>query len=309
MDSLNERIQTEVENMALVDTHEHTIPESERDEYATDFTYLFGHYNSSDLVSAGMSPGLLESVRLPMYRYRTLYFKRTKLRRFLPEPERENMSLEERWQAMEPYWERIRNTAYARVTLLTIRELFGIPDLNKDTYQQLSQAIADSRRPGWYRHVMKEKANIDKALVDIMSTDMDQELLIPVMRPDPFIDIRNRQNLEDLIAEADMSIHTLDDLTKAMRTVMDKDHANGAVGVKSALAYVRILHYEKVSRHEAEQAFNRITAHLGEDPSFLGAKPLQDFMMHQMIRNAIDLNLPIQMHTGLQEGNEVKGKV
>ncbi|MDP3063963.1 MAG: amidohydrolase family protein, partial [Chloroflexota bacterium] len=30
----------------------------------------------------------------------------------------------------------------------------------------------------------------------------------------------------------------------------------------------------------------------------------QDYMMHQVIRAAIDAKLPIQIHTGLQEGNE-----
>ncbi len=66
MAQINERIMSEVEKVALVDTHEHTMPESERNEYAVDFTYLFGHYNSSDLVSAGMPPRLMEAVRLPV---------------------------------------------------------------------------------------------------------------------------------------------------------------------------------------------------------------------------------------------------
>jgi predicted TIM-barrel fold metal-dependent hydrolase len=32
--------------------------------------------------------------------------------------------------------------------------------------------------------------------------------------------------------------------------------------------------------------------------------PLQDFMVHQLIQLAIQHDLPIQIHTGLQEGNE-----
>ena len=31
---------------------------------------------------------------------------------------------------------------------------------------------------------------------------------------------------------------------------------------------------------------------------------MQDYMMHQVIRAAIDAGLPVQIHTGLQEGNE-----
>ncbi len=74
------------------------------------------------------------------------------------------------------------------------------------------------------------------------------------------------------------------------------------MGVKSALAYYRTIHYEKTTRHEAETVFNRIFSHLGEGVSWAEAKPLQDFLMHAVIQRSIEAKLPIQIHTGLQEG-------
>ena len=71
------------------------MPEAERGKYALDFSYLFGHYNSSDLISAGMPPRLLEAVRLPMYKYQQWTARRTKSVMKSLEPEREDMSLEE----------------------------------------------------------------------------------------------------------------------------------------------------------------------------------------------------------------------
>ena len=246
----------------------------------------------------------MEAVRLPMHRYRLASSKRVKMRRFLPEPEREDMSLQERWQAVEPFWEAIRNTAYAKQTLITIRDIFGIDDLNRDTYLELSQAIANSRRPGWYRHVMREKANIAMSITDVQFTDVDRELFAPVMRLDHFISVQSRRDLVSLEEESGIAIHSLDNLVKAMQMVMEKYQAKGAVSIKSGLAYERTLQYDKISRHEAETAFNRITSHMGEGLSWLEAKPLQDYMMHQVIRAAIELKLPLQIHTGLQEGNE-----
>ena len=304
MEEINERIKAEVEAVSLVDTHEHIMPEAERNQYAVDFGYLFGHYNTSDLVSAGMPPRLMEAVRLPMHHYRLVHIKRMKLRRFIPEPEREDMSLEERWQAVEPYWEAIRNTAYAKQTLITVRDLFDADDLNRDTYRQVSKAIADSRRPDWYRYVMKEKANITVSILDAQITDVDRELFAPVMRLDHFIVVQSRRDLGLLEEESGMAIHSLDDLVKAMRTVLEKYKADGAVGVKNGLAYDRTLQYDKVSRHEAEIIFNRIASHLGEGPSWLEVKPLQNYMMHQVIQATIEAGLPMQIHTGLQEGNE-----
>jgi len=304
MNEINEGIKAEIEKISLVDTHEHIMSETERNEYAVDFSYLFGHYNSSDLVSAGMPPRLMEAVCLPMHRYGMVSSKRMKMHRFLPEPEREDMSLQERWQAVEPFWEAIRNTAYAKQTLITIRDIFGIDDLNRDTYLKLSQAIANSRRPGWYRHVMREKANIAISIIDVQLTDVDRDLFAPVMHLDHFISVQSRQDLVSLEEESGIAIHSLDNLVKAMQMVMGKYQANGAVAIKTHLAYQRTLQYDKVSRHEAETAFNRIASHLGEGPSWLEAKPLQDYMIHQVIRVAIELELPLQIHTGLQAGNE-----
>ena len=304
MNQISERIRAEIEQISLVDTHEHIMPEAERNKYAVDFGYLLAHYNTSDLVSAGMPPRLMEAVRLPMHRYRLAMPKRMRIRRFLPEPEREDMSLEERWQAVEPFWEAIRNTAYAKQTLITVRDIFGIDDLNRDTYIELSEAIAKSRRPGWYRHVMKEKANIAISLIDMQLTDVDRELFAPVMRLDCFIFVQSRRDLASLEEESGIGIHSLDNLVKAMQMVMEKYQADGAVGIKSSLAYERTLQYDKVSRHAAEVVFNVIAGQLGEGLSWLEAKPLQDYMMHQVIRAAIELKLPIQIHTGLQEGNE-----
>ena len=304
MNQTNERIKAEVEGISLVDTHEHIMLEAERNECAVDFSYLFAHYNSSDLISAGLSPRMMEAIRLPMYPVRVEIYKRRKVRRIIPEPERLDMSLDERWQAMEPFWDMIRNTAYAKQTLITIRDIFGIDDLNRNTYRQLSEAIAKSRKPDWYRHVMREKANIAVSIVDWQSTDLQPDIFVPTMRLDHFVGVLSRADLGILEGESGITIHSLDDLVKAMRTALEGYVARGAVAVKSALAYNRVLKYDKVSRHEAEIAFNRIASHLGEGLAWLEAKPLQDYMMHQVIRAAIEVGLPIQIHTGLQEGNE-----
>ena len=304
MAPLNERIVAAVDEIHLVDTHEHTMLESERDAYAVDFGYLFGHYNSSDLVSAGMSPRLMEAVRLPMHNYRINFIKRLNLRRSLPEPEKEDMSLEERWYALEPYWEAIKNTAYAKMTLIAVKDIFGVEDFNRDTYVQISQAISESRRPGWYRYVMKEKARIHISILDLQATEADRSIFAPVVRLDHFIDVRSRQDLNFLEEKTHIAIHSLDNLVEAMRLMLDRHLADGAVGIKNGLAYIRTLQYDKVSHHEAEIAFNQIAKHLGEGPSFFEGKPLQDYMMHQTIRAAIDTNVPLQIHTGLQEGNE-----
>jgi glucuronate isomerase len=304
MSITNEKIRLAVEEIPIVDTHEHILPESERNQYAVDFGYLFAHYNTSDLVSAGMPPRLMEAARLPMHQYRKVFVKRMKLRRTITEPDRTDMSLAERWQALEPHWNAIRNTAYARQTLIAVKDLFGFDDLNKNTYESVSKAIAKSRQPNWYRHVMKEKGNIAVSILDAQISKPDREYFTPVMRLDHFIAARSRGELAGLEQESGLSIHSLDDLVKAMHLTLGKYIEDGICGIKNGLAYERTLKYEKVAKIEAESIFNRIARHLGEGLSWLEAKPLQDYMMHQTIQAAIEAGLPMQIHTGLQEGNE-----
>ena len=266
MNQSNERVKTEVENISLVDTHEHIMLESERDECAEDFSYLFAHYNSSDMISAGLSPQMMEAIRLPLRQVRIETYRRRKARRFIPEPERTDMSLDERWQAMEPFWEMIRNTAYARQTLITIRDIFGVEDLNRNTYHQLSEAIARSRKPGWYRYVLREKANIAVSIVDVQSLEANREFFVPAMRLDHFIGVQSRIDLGVLEGESEMAIHSLDDLVKSMHTVLKHYKEKGAVAVKSALAYNRVLNYEKVTRHEVKSSSTALPGTLVKVP-------------------------------------------
>lgn len=304
MSDLVRRIQAAVDAIQLVDTHEHLFAEDERHRAAVDFGYLFPHYASSDLVSAGLPPSLLEAVRLPSLPAMVERWRRMRRARYFPTPPRTDMSIEERWEVLAPYWECIRSTGYGTCLRIAIRDLFDVADLSGQTIRQLSDAIAASRRPGWYHHVLKEKARIAVSIQDDGRATVDKNFFVPAVRLEHFAVARTREELSALEGECGFAIHSLDELVKAMQTALDRYVMEGAVAVKIGLAYRRTIRFEKVPRAEAERLFNRIASHLGEGPSWEEARPLQDYMIHQVIRAAIDRDLPIQIHTGLQEGNE-----
>jgi len=298
------RIAEAVNAIALVDTHEHLLSEEERGRAAVDFSYLFPHYASSDLISAGMPPALLEAVRLPLRPVLVARATRTRRPRPYPAPARADMTLEERWDAVEPYWNCIRHTGYGQCLRIAARDLFGVPDINRESFRHLSEAIGASNRPGWYRHVLKDKARIAISIQDDGRATVDKSFFAPVVRLEHFATARTRDELAALEAESSVTIHSLDDLLRAMRQTLEGYLADGAVGVKIALAYRRIIRFEKAAKGDAERLFNRIASHLGEGLSWEDARPLQDYIVHEMIRAAIERDLPVQIHTGLQEGNE-----
>jgi len=306
MSHLATRIRDAVNAIRLVDTHEHLLSEEERNRAANDFGYLFPHYASSDLISAGMPPALLEAVRVtarPVLVERMARIGWIRKPSPFAAPTKPDLSLEERWAALAPYWERIRYTGYGACLRIAICDLFGVTDLNGQTYAQLSDAIANSRRIGWYRHVLKEKARITVSIQDDYRTAVDRELFAPVVRLEHFACATTRQDLRAIEADTGCSVHSLDDLVHAMRVALDRDLAAGAVGVKIGIAYRRSIRFEKVSRGDAERVFARLFGHLGEGPSWEEARPLQDYVFHEMIRAAVERDVPIQVHTGLQEGN------
>jgi predicted TIM-barrel fold metal-dependent hydrolase len=133
---------------------------------------------------------------------------------------------------------------------------------------------------------------------------VDKTFFVPAVRLEHFAVARTREELSALEGECAFAIHSLDDLVRAMQTALGRYVMEGAVAVKIGLAYRRRIRFENVARADAERLFNRIASHLGEGPSWEEAGPLQDYMIHQIIQAAIDRDLPIQIHTGLQEGNE-----
>ena len=88
---------------------------------------------------------------------------------------------------------------------------------------------------------MKEKARIDISILDLQTTEVDRALFAPVVRLDPFIDVRSRPDLVFLEEKAQIAIHSLNDLTKAMRIVLERHIADGAVGIKNGLALSKLL--------------------------------------------------------------------
>ena len=98
-----QKLKKHVDGIRIIDTHEHLPQEKYRVGREVDaLSELFLHYTSSDLVSAGMREADVTTIRDT------------------------SKPLEERWGILEPWWERIRNTGYARAIEIASRDLYGV---------------------------------------------------------------------------------------------------------------------------------------------------------------------------------------
>ena len=132
---------------------------------ATTGHIIMNHYLDSDMLSAGMSK---EDY--------TRFFE------YGPSPQ-------EKWKILEPWWLFIRNTGYGKAVEITIRELYGIPELSAATVNDLQQKYEGMVKPGFYKYILKDKANIQSCQVnhwpllksnmpDFLMSDMDASQLI-----------------------------------------------------------------------------------------------------------------------------------
>jgi predicted TIM-barrel fold metal-dependent hydrolase len=152
--------------------------------------------------------------------------------------------------------------------------------------------------------IENERARIAVSIQDDYRTAVDRQLFAPVARLEHFACPTSRQDLRAIEADTAQLVHSLTDLIEAMRVALAQAVTDGAVGIKIGIAYRRALKFDKVARADAERLFARLFAHLGEGLSWEEARPLQDYMFHEIVRAGLELNVPIQIHTGLQEGNE-----
>ena len=109
------RIRQFVDNMRVVDTHEHIMQGVNlKKRTSLDFMLLLQGY--SDLRGAGMMNTNLLT--------------------------KDSLSPKEKWKILKPYWEASSNTAYHRIALLTADKLFNVKDINESTVTELSEKIA-----------------------------------------------------------------------------------------------------------------------------------------------------------------------
>ncbi|SFJ50975.1 Amidohydrolase [Halobacillus dabanensis] len=265
-----------IENIRIIDGHEHLIPHSERKKMDADFFDLL-HYVRSDLITAGLDPSFFEDGH--------------------------SMSDRERAELFLKYWHKTKNTTYAQMLRWSVEDLYGMKDWSVEGILELNKKVKKATYdPDHYRYVLKDKAGIDLAFTLIFSTNVDFELFRPVMFMDHTFNITSLANIEALEKQWGNRIYEFEDLLKAMDAIIERYVKEGMVSIKIGAAYWRSLRVDKPTANEASYAFNRVkTFHLKESLAPEEAKPLQDYLIHHLIQQAIKFHMPIQIHTGHQE--------
>ena len=269
--SLEKKLIAEMEKMPVIDAHEHLPPEKDRTGRKVDALTLFAHYTRTDLLSAGMPPEDYENALKP------------------------ELPLDRRWKSFQPYLEQIRFGSYARPAFIAAKEFYGFDDINDQTYRPLSEAMQKANTPGIYRRILRDKCNIQVCLTQIGAIpDGDKDLLIPLMPMAYYYGITSIAQVEKLADELNRSVHSLEDYIEVMEAGVRRWKQQGAVGLKMAS-----IPLQPARRGEAYSIFDRVREKDINPQEAEELRPLQHFLLQEMVRIAGENDLVVAIHSGM----------
>ncbi len=277
-----------VDRTPLIDTHEHLLAEPDRIAHVdggdgrtgSDFGILMSHYTDSDLQVSGLSAD--------DYRKLTTH----------------GLTPREKWNLVAGAYERCRHTGYQICVRETVRALFGEDDIRESNCEKISRRLREGVKPGFYRHILRDVANIEHAQVNCLQN--------PILRQsEPATDLLSF-DLTTVNLATNVQISALRQAAGGAEVAtLQQAHAAidrafstlgpRAIAVKDQCAYWRPLDFVDVSDAEAAPIFARFAR---DERSVRSAerKALQDNLFRRCLRRATEQKLPIKLHTGYYAG-------
>ena len=262
-----------LEQCPVIDTHEHLENECRQPHFSvlSDYTR---HYFSSDLISAGMDPRIIDRLAC------------------------DELSIGEKWALVAPYWEYCRQTGYGRMLDLSAGRLYGVDEINADTIETVEKGFQELRgNPGYGERILRDICHIERVVNNIWHLNGDDlnGFFWFVTQIDKWVSFDGETELMDRLS----SISGIDEWVElAIQTLSDDFDLRGAKGIKLAVAYRRTLLFENVTKENAQKSFDEMRM-TGSD-----GKAAQDYVLHAIMRWADEKNIIVQIHTGYQEGND-----
>jgi len=287
-DVLFKELFNKIEELPVVDCHEHILGPKREVTKREPLASLIEGYVQSDLLSAGITQKELNILN------------------------DNEIETEKKWGIFEKFWKKIEFTAYAKVTKLIMRDIYGEEEISLQSILRIKDKIIlpteenyDSLLGQAHIEVILSDALSDfQTLKNFIDGELDYYNKIRFLFPLPQFhnDVRSFDFVQSVGALLNRHITSLEDYLEVVYELLEKAKERGIVGIKDQSAYTRSLDYELVPRYEAERLFNEILSDPRNSLGWPEAKPLDDFLFHQFMNFAGELKLPVQIHTGHMAG-------
>ena len=269
MNNIVNELIAEMRKMPVIDAHEHLPAEPELLGGKPDiFTRIFCHYSLTNAFSAGLKTDreMMTNTDIP---------------------------LEKRWNLFRPYLKAIKNTGYALAARICARDIYGIEDINDNTYLELSSRIQAANTPGLYQRILKDKCNIERVINQGSWNDGPDGYCISVARDFLALDILSPENFRNLYLEwKEKAGSDFEDANDWLEYWMKSLSEQACVGIK----HMASIYSDEIKDSEAQSAFVKLkNDRLDRDSCYL----LTCWIMQKSIEKAPNYNFVVAIHCGL----------
>jgi hypothetical protein len=203
----------------------------------------------------------------------------------------------EKWDLFEPFWPYLKYTGYGQNVRITLKELYGIDDLNRETVGELQTKYRELIKPGFYRKVLQEVSNIESCQVNrwpFLESEMP-DLLMSDLWVNSLI-----ENVEETYSDkAGIRVRDLDDWHNVIDWWFDW-YGPRSVAIKVSSAYGRNIDFIRTRKEDVAEFFKRKIAGGKLEPE--EKKKLEDHLFWYVVDKATEMNLPVKIHTGYYVG-------
>jgi len=268
----------------FIDTHEHLIEEKGRlagtshpRVESDDFSILFSHYLKSDMFTAGMPKKDSDSFFSP------------------------KVDPVGKWRLLEPYWYAIKNTGYGQAVSITIKELYNVEKLSDKTIKKVQAGYEKVRRRGFYKYILRDRANIESCQVNSLEGKpfMESDMPTLLMQDLSILGMLAGPDFKQFGKPTGIKVSSLADWHKVIDWWFNK-YARYAVAVKSQHAYSRDINHEKVPAQKVDSIFKKRLAE--QSLTAQEQKAMEDHLFWYAVEKATEHNLPVKLHTGYYAG-------
>ena len=273
-----------ITGLPVIDTHEHMTLEGDFVQGDYDFTHLMS-YVGLDLGLAGFPAGPWGAAQLAV---------------------RDGTTLEEKWRRIAPYWRHVRTGAYGRSYRRTLRRFFDVDDLNEKTVHEVSERIADYQYDGVYDEYLHKRYGI-RVMLQVVGHGhfpiAEPQHFAPIYCLDGFLGAFSAATARDALGQelpADFS-----DFRELLQERLTLAASNGIVGLKlGTIARQRPLDFCPHSDEQVRESYAYLLAEADGDwlnrRTCARLKPFQDSAYWTLFDKAGELDLPVQIHSGLE---------
>ena len=147
MGNIQTGIRDVLDEVKVIDTHEHLSKNLRRaysiEKNGMDLFKLFKDaYVKDDFGSAGL---------------------------ILSEEEIAESDASKNWQTFKNYIPKVKNTAYFKALIMAVNDLYDLEvrDITEENWQEVNSVMIEkSQNRNWWRYVLKDKGNLDVAILD-----------------------------------------------------------------------------------------------------------------------------------------------